>query len=210
VFGTDVMCIDMVEVHAAHGYLLSSFHSPASNHRTDAYGGAFENRIRFTLEVVKEMRSRIPENMPLSVRISGTDFMEHEPSTPQWTISDSIQLALRLADLGVDVIDVSAGANTALQRIPMDDAFYQVKLAHQVRKALKREGKEMFVAAVGKIDNAAMAEGILQDDKADVVFVGRQFLRDPNLVRTWAGELGVETEWPRQYIRLGNKPMGTL
>jgi 2,4-dienoyl-CoA reductase-like NADH-dependent reductase (Old Yellow Enzyme family) len=136
--------------------------------------------------------------------------MEHSPSTPQWTISDTIALALRLADLGVDIIDVSAGANNPLQRIPTNDAFYQVKLAHEIRNTLKKEDKEMLVAAVGKIDNAGMAEGVLQEGKADVVFVGRQFLRDPNLVRTWAGELEVEMEWPRQYVRLGGRPMGTL
>jgi len=148
--------------------------------------------------------------MPFSVRISGTDFMEHSPSTPQWTIDDSVNLALRLSDMGVDIIDVSAAANNPLQQIPMDDAFYQVKLAHAVRKALKREGKNMLVAAVGKIESAAMAEGVLSEGKADVVLVAKQFLRNPNLVRTWAEELGVEMEWPRQYVRLANKPMGTL
>jgi 2,4-dienoyl-CoA reductase-like NADH-dependent reductase (Old Yellow Enzyme family) len=148
--------------------------------------------------------------MPLSIRISATDFMEYEPSAPQWTIESSISLALILSDMGVDVIDVSSAGNNPLQHFPMDDAFYQVKLAHEIKKALKKEGKNMFVAAVGKIDNAVMAKGLLEEGKADLVLVARQFLRDPNLVRTWAEELGVEMDWPRQYVRLHNKPLGTL
>jgi 2,4-dienoyl-CoA reductase-like NADH-dependent reductase (Old Yellow Enzyme family) len=148
--------------------------------------------------------------MPISVRISGTDWMEHSPSTPQWTIHDSIKLAMILNDVGVDMIDVSSGANNPLQKIPVEDAFYQVKLAHKIKTALKEEGKSMIVAAVGNINSATTAEGILKEDKADVVLVAKQFLRDPNLVRTWAEELGVSMKWPRQYIRLGNAPTGIV
>ncbi|KAF1956345.1 FMN-linked oxidoreductase [Byssothecium circinans] len=191
---------DAVEVHAAHGYLLSSFMSPISNHRTDDYGGSFENRIRFLLEVVQSIRGRIPATMPLFVRITATDWMEYSPETPQWTVEDSIKLAPTLSDHGVDVLDVSSGGNNAKQKI-IPTPYYQVHLAEKIRKALKDAGKPILVAAVGNIDNSAMAEGVLKDGKADLVLVAREFMRNPNLVHTWADDLGAEMEWPRQYMR---------
>ena len=202
--------LDTIEVHAAHGYLLSSFLSPCSNHRTDSYGGSFENRIRLVVEVVEAIRARIPDSMPLSVRISATDWMEHSPDTPQWTLQDSINLALILNDIGVDIIDVSSASNNALQIIPGDDAYYQVNLAEQIKKAITKVGKSLIVAGVGKIDNAKMAKEVLEEEKADIVFVGTQFLRDPNLVLTWADELNLEQKWPRQYVRAGKVKVGTL
>lgn len=176
----------------------------------DSYGGLFENRIAFLKKVVVAIRERIPTSMPFFVRISATDWMEQSPETPQWTLQDSTKLALILSDLGVDLIDVSSAANNPAQKIPMNDAYYQIKLAAQIRKALRENEKGMLVAAVGKIDAAAMARDVLDEEKADVIFVARQFLRDPNLVINWANELGLGQMWPRQYVRAGNAPIGTL
>lgn len=206
--------LDFIEVHAAHGYLLSSFLSPSSNRRTDDYGGTdLGNRIRFLCQVVKEIRSSIPDSMPLSVRISATDWMEHSPSTPQWNISDSIQLAHVLADIGVDVLDVSSGGNNAEQVISQNDVYYQINLASKIKESLKGHGKTMVVAAVGRITEPEVAEEVIRDKDADLVFVGTQFLRDPGLVYKWAKELGAKWEWPRQYVRADTTVrarMGTL
>jgi 2,4-dienoyl-CoA reductase-like NADH-dependent reductase (Old Yellow Enzyme family) len=154
--------------------------------------------------VVDSIRRRVPDSMPLFIRISATDWMEHSPETPQWTIQDSIKLSIILSDLGVDVIDVSSGANNPAQKIILDN-YYQINLAEEIKKALKGAGKEMLVAAVGLITNAAVAEEVLQNKKADMVLVGREFLRDPNVVHKWAYELGTKKEWPRQYVRAGPK-----
>lgn len=108
---------DVIEIHNAHGYLLSSFVSPASNHRTDKYGGSFENRIRLTLEIVDLTRQTIPESMPLFLRITATDWLEHEPDIEGWTSEDTVRLAEILADKGVDLLDVSTGGNHPKQKI---------------------------------------------------------------------------------------------
>ncbi|PVI03858.1 FMN-linked oxidoreductase, partial [Periconia macrospinosa] len=192
--------IDAIEVHAAHGYLISSFLSPGSNFRTDAYGGSFENRIRILLETVHSIRSNIPDSMPLFIRISAVDWMEHQPETSQWTIQDSMKLSLILSNIGVDVIDVSSGGNNAEQKIN-PTTYYQINLADAISKALKDAGKSALVAAVGSIDNAALAKEVLDDEKADMVLVAREFMRNPNLVYAWADELNEDVEWPRQYIR---------
>lgn len=192
--------IDFIELHAAHGYLLSSFLSPASNHRTDIYGGSFENRARFLFEVVREIRQSIPDSIAFSVRISAVDWMAHSPSTPQWTLEESVKLAIALADMGVDVLDVSSGSNNILQQIPKD-TFYQIDLAERIKSALREHGKEMFVAAVGRITEAAIAERTLREKGADLTLVATQFLRDPNLVYRWSEELGAQVQWPRQYCR---------
>lgn len=138
--------------------------------------------------------------MPLFVRISATDWMEHEPETPQWTIQESIKLSLILSDMCVDVIDVSSGGNNAGQNI-VPTPYYQINLADSIRRALRDTGKDTLIAAVGSIDNAALATEVLEGEKADMVLVAREFLRDPNLVYTWAESLQVEIEWPRQYLR---------
>jgi 2,4-dienoyl-CoA reductase-like NADH-dependent reductase (Old Yellow Enzyme family) len=196
---------DMIEIHAAHGYLISSFLSPSSNHRTDSYGGSFANRIRLLLRIVTSLRSTMPDTMPLFVRISATDWMEHSPSTPQWTLDDSIKLAHELDDLGVDLLDVSSGSNNLLHKIPAH-AEYQIDLADAIRADLRKSGKQMLVGAVGRIDNAIIARDTVQqndtgDAKADVALVGRQFLRDPSFVLNTAEELGVAVQWPSQYWR---------
>lgn len=201
---------DTIEIHAAHGYLISSFLSPSSNNRTDSYGGSFENRIRLLVEVVKAIRGRIPDSMPLFVRITATDWMENSPETPQWTINDSIKLVFVLNDIGVDLVDVSSGGNNAAQKVPAHDAFYQVNLAERINKALRNEGKSLLVGAVGYINSAIRARDVLEKQKADVVLVGREFLRSPSLVQTWAVELGLEVNYPRQYVRLGAAQIGTV
>jgi 2,4-dienoyl-CoA reductase-like NADH-dependent reductase (Old Yellow Enzyme family) len=207
---------DLIEIHAAHGYLLSSFLSPASNCRTDAYGGSFENRARFLIEVVGEVRQCIPSRIALSVRISAVDWMSHCPGVPQWTLEESVELALLLADMGVDILDVSSGGNNAAQHIPTD-ASYQIDLARTIKLALQGQGKDMFVAAVGRITDATTAENIVKENGADLAFVATQFLRDPNLVYRWSEELGANMQWPRQYSRADGKAsmrtktkMGTL
>ena len=203
---------DMIEIHAAHGYLLSSFLSPSSNRRTDNYGGSFANRARFLLRVVASVRSVIPSTMPLFVRISATDWMEHTPSAPQWTLLDSINLAHELNDIGVDLLDVSSGSNNLLQRIPTH-AEYQIELAATIRASLREAGKTMLVGAVGRIANATLARDTVQidengDAKADAALVGLQFLKDPSFVLNVAKELGVEIQWPAQYWRAA--PLGKL
>lgn len=203
---------DFIEVHAAHGYLLSSFVSPASNTRQDAYGGDLGNRARFLLEVVRGIRAAIPYSVPLSVRISATDWMAHDAGTPQFTLSDATALALLLADEGVDVLDVSSGGNNAAQRVPTSRA-YQTSLAASIKTALRDAGKKVLVAGVGRIADARTAEAVVGEGKADLVLVGTEFLRDAGLVYRWAEELGVGVEWPRQYVRADRGAMagmGTL
>ncbi|KAF2798592.1 NADH:flavin oxidoreductase/NADH oxidase [Melanomma pulvis-pyrius CBS 109.77] len=196
---------DVIEIHAAHGYLLSSFLSPSSNTRPDKYGGSFANRTRLLLRIITSLRSAIPATMPLFVRISATDWMTHTPSAPQWTLTDSINLAHELDGLGVDLLDVSSGSNNLLQQIP-PHAEYQIDLASSIRSSLRGAGKTMLVGAVGRIDNALIARDTVQlnaagDAKADAALVGRQFLRDPSFVLNVAEALGVEVQWPSQYWR---------
>ncbi|KAF2450290.1 FMN-linked oxidoreductase, partial [Karstenula rhodostoma CBS 690.94] len=191
---------DLIEVHAAHGYLLSSFLSPASNTRCDAYGGGLRNRARFLLSVLREIRRTVPSTTPLSVRISATDWMQHSPETPQFTLDDAIALALLLVDEGVDVLDVSSGGNNVEQVVPAAPS-YQTYLAGQIKTALRDAGKEMVVAGVGRIADARTAEAVVGEGKADLAFVATEFLRDANLVHRWAEELGVGVEWPKQYAR---------
>lgn len=192
--------IDFIEIHAAHGYLLSSFLSPASNHRTDLYGGSSQNRTRFLFEVVKKIRQAIPDSIAFSVRISAVDWMAHSPCTPQWTLEESVELALALADMGVDVLDVSSGGNNIMQQVPKE-TFYQISLAEKIKSALREHGKKMFVGAVGRITEARVAEKTLREKGADLALVATQFLRDPNLVYRWGEELDVRVPWPRQYCR---------
>jgi 2,4-dienoyl-CoA reductase-like NADH-dependent reductase (Old Yellow Enzyme family) len=203
------MMSDTIEIHAAHGYLVSSFLSPCSNNRTDLYGDSFENRIRLLVEIVKAIRDRIPDDMPLFVRISATDWMEYSPETPQWAIDDSVKLAVVLNNIGVDLIDVSSGGNNASQKVPAHDAFYQVKLAEQITQVLRNERKSMLVGAVGYINSATRARDVLEEQMADIVLVGREFMRSPGLVQTWAAELGLGVNYPRQYIKLNTASIGT-
>lgn len=180
----------VVEIHAAHGYLLHSFYSPLSNHRTDGYGGSFDNRIRLLLEVTAAVQVVWPKELPIIVRISATDWEEGG-----WTVDDSVQLALRLKAMGVDLVDCSTGGNTPAAKIPAGP-LYQVGFAEKVKK-----GAGIKTGAVGIITKAAEAENILQQGQADLVVIAREFLRDPYFPLHAAKELDVDVEWPDQYKR---------
>jgi 2,4-dienoyl-CoA reductase-like NADH-dependent reductase (Old Yellow Enzyme family) len=182
---------DTVEIHAAHGYLLHEFLSPLSNRRDDSYGGSFENRARFLVETVGAVRDVLPEEMPLLVRISGTDWVEGG-----WDLEQSTRLAALLRGHGVDLVDVSSGGNAAAS-IPLEPG-YQVPLSAGVRSAGVATG------AVGLITEPAQAEKIVANGEADVVLLARAALRDPSWPLRAAHELGVaagEAPWPDQYLR---------
>lgn len=179
----------------AHGYMLSEFFSPVSNHRTDAYGGSFENRIRLALEIVKETRDIIPQDMPLFFRISATDWLEEIPEISEsWTSDDTVKFALILAESGVDVLDVSTGGNHPLQH-PHAGPAYQAPFAVKVKEAV---GDKLVVSTVGMIDNAHLANDLLQNKGLDLVTVGRGFQKNPGLVFAWADELDVKVQMPNQ------------
>ncbi|WP_369752842.1 NADH:flavin oxidoreductase/NADH oxidase [Flavobacterium sp. WC2409] len=180
----------VMEIHAAHGYLLHQFLSPLSNLRTDEYGGSFENRIRFTLEVVGAVQMEWPKDLPLFVRISATDWADGG-----WNAEESVQLSKRLKEKGVDLIDVSSGGAVSHQQIPIGPN-YQVPFAERIKKETG-----IMTGAVGLITEAHQAEEIVASGKADLVLFARESLRDPNLGLTFAHDLQVETVWPKQYER---------
>lgn len=180
----------VVEVHAAHGYLLHEFLSPLSNHRTDEYGGSFENRIRFVCEIVQDVRSVWPDEYPLFVRVSASDWTEGG-----WTIDDSVQLSVQLKQLGVDLIDCSSGGNVQKAAIPVGPG-YQVLFADQIRRETG-----LPTGAVGLITTPEQAEAILANKQADLILLAREFLRDPYFPLHAARELGADISWPAQYER---------
>ncbi len=181
---------DVVEIHAAHGYLLHEFLSPLSNERTDAYGGSFENRIRLLLEVVSAVREVWPEQAPLFVRLSATDW------TPGgWEPESTVALARRLSSYGVDLIDCSTGGNVHGATIPIGPG-YQVRFAAQV----KHEAG-IATGAVGLITSPAQANQIIETEQADCVLLARELLRDPYWPLRAARELQHDSPWPAQYLR---------
>jgi 2,4-dienoyl-CoA reductase-like NADH-dependent reductase (Old Yellow Enzyme family) len=180
----------VVEIHAAHGYLLHEFYSPLSNRRTDRYGGSFDNRIRLLLQVVEAVRTIWPEPQPLFVRISATDWAEGG-----WDLPQSVELCRRLKESGVDLVDCSSGGNVATAKIPAGPG-YQVEFA----SAIRREGK-IATGAVGMITDPGQAETIIRTGQADVVFLARELLRDPYWPRQAAHGLGVKIKAPVQYER---------
>jgi 2,4-dienoyl-CoA reductase-like NADH-dependent reductase (Old Yellow Enzyme family) len=180
---------EVVEVHGAHGYLIHEFLSPHSNHRTDAYGGSYENRARFALEVVDAVRAVWPEDKPVFFRVSATDWLDEGG----WTADDTVRLARDLQAHGVDLLDVSTGGNATGVRIPTGPG-YQVPFAARVRAETT-----LPVAAVGLITDAGQAEKILAGGEADAVLLGRELLRDPFWARHAARELGEEVRVPDQY-----------
>lgn len=188
---------DCIEIHNAHGYLLHSFLSPASNHRTDNYGGSFENRTRLTLEIVDIARATIPKNMPLFLRISADDWLE-EAGIEGWTIDQTVRLAEMLATKGVDLIDVSSAGLHEKQHIHGGPG-YQVKFAKAIKEKV---GDKMLVGTVGTITEGKQANGYLEDDNLDLAIAGRMFQKNPGLVWAWADDLGVEARWANQ-IRWG-------
>ncbi|QLD86406.1 NADH:flavin oxidoreductase/NADH oxidase [Natronomonas halophila] len=183
---------EILEIHAAHGYLLHEFLSPVTNTREDQYGGSFENRTRLLREIVAAVRNEIPEGTPLFVRISATDWL---PDRQSWTVGDSARLARDLEPLGVDLIDVSAGAIHPDQQIPDTGPHFQVPYAERVGES------GMPVGAVGKITTAEGADAIIRNDRADLAVIGREHLRDPYFAIRAAKELGHEAPVPRQYYR---------
>ncbi|PSN64927.1 FMN-linked oxidoreductase [Corynespora cassiicola Philippines] len=189
---------DVIEIHSAHGYLLHEFLSPVSNKRTDRYGGSFENRTRLLLEISELVRAAIPEDMPLFVRVSATDWLEFIPGDEfpeSWTVADSCRLAPLLADRGVDVLDVSSGGSHPKQGIAIQSgAGYQIPFAQQIKKAI---GDRMIVTAVGGIKTGTIAEEALQSG-LDAVFCGRWFQKNPGLVYSFADDLDVEVKMANQ------------
>ena len=184
---------DLVEIHAAHGYLIHQFLSPLSNARSDEYGGSFENRTRFLIQIVDAIRAVIPESMPLFVRISATDWVEGG-----WDLSQSIELARVLKHIGVDLIDVSSGALSDKQQIPVGPG-YQVPFA----SAIKAEA-EIPTSAVGMIHEAELANDVVASGKADAVMAARAFLRNPRWAFDVAHQLGADIKWPTQ-IAMGKR-----
>jgi len=179
----------IIEIHSAHGYLLHEFLSPLSNNRTDEYGGSFENRIRLLTQVTEAVRKEWPAGNPLFVRISATDWSEGG-----WSLGESIKLAVVLKDLGVDLIDCSSGGNIHDANIPVAPG-YQVPFSDAIRKT------GMLTGAVGFITTAHQAEAILQEEKADLVLLAKELLRNPYFALNAARELGEDVEWPVQYLR---------
>ncbi len=181
---------EVIELHAAHGYLMHQFLSPLSNTRTDRYGGSFENRIRFVHEVVEAVRAEWPERYPLFVRLSATDWVDGG-----WTIDESVELARTLKGRGVDLIDASSGGSSPSAVIPLSPG-YQVPFAARIRREAG-----IPTGAVGLITDAAQAEAILADASADLIFIARESLRDPYWPLHAAHALGVDVAWPVQYLR---------
>jgi 2,4-dienoyl-CoA reductase-like NADH-dependent reductase (Old Yellow Enzyme family) len=190
-------CFDVVEIHAAHGYLIHEFLSPLSNSRTDEYGGTFDNRIRFLLEVVEAVRAKLGPDKPLFLRISSTDW-----TVGGWTGDDSVELARRVKAAGVDLIDASSGGNVPRAQIP-NKPGYQVEFAARIRREAG-----IATGAVGLITSAEQAEEILTKGEADLILMAREQLRDPYFPMHAAQKLGATVQAPRQYLRAfdGSKP----
>ncbi len=189
---------DLVEVHAAHGYLLHEFLSPLSNHRTDEYGGSLENRIRFPLEVVRAVRASWPQHLPVFVRISATDWTAQSIG-PAWDLPQSVEFAKRLKQEGVDLIDVSTGGNHPAQQIPVGPG-YQVHHAATIRREAG-----ISTGAVGMITGPEQADQIVRSCQADLVLLAREFLRDPYWPLHAADALNQKISWPVQYTRAANR-----
>lgn len=225
--------IDVIEIHAAHGYLIHQFLSPITNQRNDQYGGSFENRTRLLREVIEAVRAQIPDSMPLFLRVSSTEWMEESDLGKKygsWDVESTIRLSRLLPGLGVDLLDVSSGGNHPEQRINMfSSKDYQTKIAHQIRQAMKKDGLNLLIGAVGLITEAEQARDIVEgggqgSDKsigeeanaaqemtdakggkepmADVILVARQFMREPEWVLKVAWKLGVDVAWPSQFLRV--------
>jgi len=180
----------VIEIHAAHGYLIHEFLSPLSNHRDDSYGGPFENRTRLIREIVIAVRSSWPKGAPLFVRISASDWVEGG-----WDLEQSIELARSLKQLGVDLIDCSSGGTVPHAKIPAGPG-YQTPFAQRIRHEA-----EILTGAVGMITSAVQAEQIIGTGQADAIVIAREFLRDPYWPLRAAKELGQSISWPVQYLR---------
>jgi 2,4-dienoyl-CoA reductase-like NADH-dependent reductase (Old Yellow Enzyme family) len=180
----------VLEIHAAHGYLINSFLSPLTNTRTDNYGGSFENRCRLLLEILDSIKKVWPENLPLFVRLSATEWKEGG-----WDENNTVALSKLLKNAGVDLIDCSSGGNIADAKIPVGP-LYQLPFAEKVKKEA-----EIFTGAVGMITTPDQANQILEEGKADLIFMAREFLRDPYFPMHAATTLSADLKWPVQYER---------
>ena len=180
----------IIEIHSAHGYLLHEFLSPLSNHRTDSYGGSFENRTRLLRHVVQSVRAAMPADAALFVRMSATDWADGG-----WSADDTVAVARALAALGVDLVDCSSGGLVRTQQI-VDKPGYQVEFAARVRREAGVPS-----GAVGRITTPAQAEAILAGGDADLIFLAREMLRDPYWPMHAAKALGITPPWPMQYLR---------
>jgi 2,4-dienoyl-CoA reductase-like NADH-dependent reductase (Old Yellow Enzyme family) len=188
---------DVIEVHAAHGYLIHEFLSPLVNTRTDEYGGSYDNRVRLCLEIVRAVRAVWPEQLPLFVRLSCTDWKQDG-----WDVEQSVELARRLGAFGVDLIDCSSGGAVPDAVIPVAPG-YQVAFAERIRREAR-----VATGAVGLITEAGQADGIIRESRADCVLLARELLRDPYWPLRAARELDQVVPWPMQYLRAA--PKGTL
>ena len=187
----------VLEIHSAHGYFLHEFLSPLSNHRSDLFGGSFENRTRIVREVVAKVRRFWPERLPLFIRISATDWVEGG-----WDVEQAVELARSLRLLGVDLVDCSSGGNVADAKIPMGPG-YQVQFAERIRR-----DAGIPTGAVGMITDPHQADEIIRKGQADIVLLAREMLRDPYWPLHAAAELGKPISWPAQYLRAA--PQGTV
>jgi 2,4-dienoyl-CoA reductase-like NADH-dependent reductase (Old Yellow Enzyme family) len=181
---------EVIELHMAHGYLFHEFLSPLSNHRTDEYGGSFENRIRFPLEVAQAVREVWPSRWPVFVRISASDWVDGG-----WDLPQSVRFCRALKEIGIDLIDCSSGGLVANAKIPAKPG-YQLPFADAIRKEAK-----IATGAVGLITKAEDAERIIAEGHADAIFLAREFLRRPYWPLHAAHKLGVPVVWPKQYER---------
>jgi 2,4-dienoyl-CoA reductase-like NADH-dependent reductase (Old Yellow Enzyme family) len=184
----------VLEIHAAHGYLIHEFLSPLSNKRVDDYGGSFDNRTRLCREIVAAVRSTWPKELPLFVRISSTDWIDGG-----WDVDDSVTLARQLKPMGVDLIDCSSGGNVPHAKIPVGPG-YQTAFANRIRREA-----EIRTGAVGMITSPVQAEHIIRTEQADAVIMAREFLRDPYWALRAARELDEPIAWPVQYLRAAPK-----
>jgi 2,4-dienoyl-CoA reductase-like NADH-dependent reductase (Old Yellow Enzyme family) len=224
--------VDVIEIHGAHGYLIHQFLSPVTNRRTDAYGGSFEGRTKLLVDITKAIRSVIPADLPLFVRLSATEWLEETDVGKQcssWDVESTIRIANVLSGLGVDFLDVSSGGNHPRQRINMfNSKDYQIKIAARIRRELRAAGSSMLIGAVGLITEADQARGIVEgaaeaeisikdeaeaakkmtdtkgnsEPMADAILVARQFMREPEWVLRVAWQLGVNVAWPSQFDRV--------
>lgn len=180
----------IIEIHAAHGYLINEFLSPLSNKRSDNYGVSFENRCRILMEIIDAVRSVWPETLPIFIRISATDWVEEG-----WKMKDSVLLAKTLKLKNIDLIDCSSGGNSPQQKI-VTGPLYQVPFSESIKKEVN-----IKTGAVGMITTYEHAETILDHGKADLIFMARQLLREPNFPLHAAKKLGLNVPWPKQYER---------
>jgi 2,4-dienoyl-CoA reductase-like NADH-dependent reductase (Old Yellow Enzyme family) len=181
---------DVVEVHAAHGYLIHQFLSPLINTRTDRYGGSFQNRVRLFVSIVDAVRAVWPERLPLFVRISATDWVPGG-----WDLEEAVELCSVLRDRGVDLIDCSSGGAVPHAQVPIGPG-YQLPFAERIRREAN-----VATGAVGMITTPAQANEIIRQDQADAVLLARELLRDPYWPLRAARDLNQPMPWPRQYLR---------